>query len=93
LAPVLLGTWFVLFFGLAGYFLEYYRLYLVGVMYALPEIVLTYSNELLGVNPGFLAWLLPALLILVIGVIHLARFVRNHPVPQIPSPELNDEAH
>ena len=92
LAPILLGTWFVLFFGLAGYFLEYHRLYLVGVLYALPEIVMTYSNELLGVNPGYLAWLLPAAVILIIGAIHLARFVRDHPVPQIPNSELNDEA-
>jgi hypothetical protein len=92
LAPILLGTWFVLFFGLAGYFLEYHRLYLVGVLYALPEIVMTYSNELLGINPGYLAWLLPASLILIIGAIHLARFVRDHPVPQIPNSELNDEA-
>ena len=93
LAPVLLGMWFVLFFGLAGYFLEYHRLYLVGVLYALPEIVLTYSNELLGFNPGYLAWLLPASLILIIGAVHLAQFVRDHPVPQIPNSELNDEAH
>jgi hypothetical protein len=92
LAPILLGTWFVLFFGLAGYFLEYHRLYLVGVLYALPEIVMTYSNELLGINPGYLAWLLPASLILIIGAIHLARFVRDHPVPQIPNSGLNDEA-
>ena len=92
LAPILLGTWFVLFFGLAGYFLEYHRLYLVGVLYALPEIVMTYSNELLGINPGYLAWLLPAAVILIIGAIHLARFVRDHPVPQIPNSELNDEA-
>ena len=92
LAPILLGTWFVLFFGLAGYFLEYHRLYLVGVLYALPEIVMTYSNELLGINPGYLAWLLPASLILIIGAILLARFVRDHPVPQIPNSGLNDEA-
>jgi hypothetical protein len=91
LGPVLLGTWFVLFFGLAGYFLEYHRLYLVGVMYALPEIVLTYSNVLLGVNPGFLAWLLPAGVILVIGAVHLRRFIHQHPVPQLPETELNDE--
>lgn len=68
-------------FGLAAYFLRFHRLYLIGVMFAvcIPlDILLT---ELTNQDLTFVAFGLPALVILVVGGVVLARFLRKYSKP------------
>ena len=71
----------IIVFSLAAYFLRFKRLYLIGVMFAIAvplDIVLTAltHRDLTPVAFGF-----PALVILVVGVLALARFLRKYPKP------------
>lgn len=92
LLPVAISLLFLIFFSLAAYYLEYERLYIIAGMFALPEILLLLFNELWGIHIGFLAWALPASVVLLMGLITLLRFHRDYPVLEIPTGELtNDE--
>ena len=85
LAPVAISLLLLVFFSLAAYYLDYERLYIIAVMFALPEILLLLFEELWGIHIGFLAWALPAALVLVMGLITLLRFLRDYPVLEIPA--------
>ena len=70
----------LLVFGLMGYFLEFERLYFIGLVYAivLPlDAILQKTTELRIVPYMFL---FAGLLIVAVGVIYLTRFLRNFPV-------------
>jgi len=72
----------LLVFGLMGYFLEFERLYFIGLVYAivLPlDFILRKIAELQIVPFMFL---FAGLLIMVVGVIYLARFLQNYPIIQ-----------
>jgi len=71
----------ILVFGLAAYFLEFERLYLIGVLYALPLPLLILIDELTGIDLGFWATAFPASAILLIGLIVLIRFLHAYPIP------------
>jgi hypothetical protein len=67
-------------FSLGAYFLDFNRLYLVGVMYALPVPLDIMFHELVGMDLTFFAFAVPAAVILLIGTVVLIRFLRNNPV-------------
>lgn len=56
-------------FSLGAYFLDYERLYLIGVLYALPVPVDFWLHELTGINLGFIAFAVPAAVILIIELV------------------------
>lgn len=72
---------FLIFFSLMAYLLEFRRLYLYGVLFALQEIVGVGLRDLAGINSGFFIGAAVASVIpLVIGAIVFARFIRENPV-------------
>jgi hypothetical protein len=84
LQVIIPGVWAVnmlVVFSLGAYFLDFERLYLIGVMYALPVPVDFLLKELAGVNLGFIAFAVPAGVILIIGVAVFVRFLRDYPIP------------
>jgi hypothetical protein len=75
-------------FSLGAYFLDVERLYFIGLMYALPIPMDMLQRGLVGVDLTFLAFGIPAVVVLVMGGIVLRRFLRNHPIPvEAPSGE------
>lgn len=87
-SPFLLGLFFLIFFSVAAFFLEYKRLYLIGVMFAVPEPALAVFQQFWGIHLGFLAFAVPAVVVIIIGLVVLLRFLREYPVPAIPSGEM-----
>jgi hypothetical protein len=72
----------LLVFGLMGYFLQFERLYFIGLLYAivLPlDFILKKSTEL-RIAPYMFA--LAGFIIVAVGVIFLRRFLQNYPVIQ-----------
>ena len=72
----------LLVFGLMGYFLEFERLYFIGLVYAivLPlDAILRKTTELRIVPYMFV---FAGFLIIVIGTVYLTRFLHNYPVIQ-----------
>ena len=72
----------LLVFGLMGYFLEFERLYFIGLVYAvvLPiDFILRKTTELRIVPYMFVT---AGLLIVAVGIFYLVRFLQNYPVIQ-----------
>jgi hypothetical protein len=76
-------------FSLGAYLLDFKRLYLYSVLYALPVPLDILARDLWGVELGPLAFIASALVMLTIGTMMLIRFVRAHPAPQRPLEEPN----
>jgi hypothetical protein len=77
----------IIVFGLGAYFLEFKRLYFIGVMYALAipfDIVL---HEFAGIDISYVAFGAPAVAILVVGLVVFVRFLRDYPIPAGPASE------
>ena len=71
----------IIVFSLAAYFLRFYRLYLIGVMFAIAvplDIVLT---ALTHQDLTFVAFGIPAMIILIMGGVVLVRFLRKYSIP------------
>jgi hypothetical protein len=85
LLPAVWALNMLIVFGLGAYFLEFNRLYLHAVLYALPVPVDFLVRELTGVNLGYIAFTVPALIILLVGGVVLARFLRDYPLPEPPA--------
>ena len=67
-------------FSLGAYFLEFNRLYLIGVMYALPVPLDIVFHEFAGIDLTFFAFAVPAAVILLMGTVVFIRFPRDYPV-------------
>ena len=70
----------IIVFSLAAYFLRFNRLYVIGAMFAVAvplDIVLTALTKR---DLSFVAFGIPAMVILIMGIVVLARFVRKYPV-------------
>ena len=68
-------------FSLGAYFLNFNRLYAYGVLYALAVPIDAMLNRFLDIDISFIAFGIPAAIILLIGLIVFARFLRDYPVP------------
>ena len=80
-------------FGLGAYFLEFERLYLVGLMYALAVPLDEALTALLHLDLTFLAFGLPAAVILVTGLVVFVRFLRAYPLPREEHPPAERVVH
>lgn len=78
--PTLWAVNMLVVFGAMGYFLDYQRLYFIGLMYAitvpLDEIFIT----LTGLRIGLFLFFGFGSLIVAVGLFYLLRFLRNYPV-------------
>lgn len=71
----------IIVFSLLAHYLDCRRLFLYGVLFALPVPVDMLANELLGVKLIFFALAVAAAIMLVIGAVLLVRFLRDYPLP------------
>jgi len=82
LMPAIWALNMLVVFGLMGYFLDFQRLYFIGLLYAitipLNEILLTQA----GIRVGSYLFLAFGLIIAAVGVVYLIRFLCNYPVAQ-----------
>ena len=67
-------------FSLGAYFLDFSRLYLIGVMYALPVPLDILFRKLADIDLSFMAFGVPAMVILVVGLVVFVRFLRDYPL-------------
>lgn len=76
----------MLVFGLAGYFLDFNRLYLIGAMYALSFPIDILIREIWDTDRwAFYAYAIPALIVLAVGVYFLVNFLQRYPIHQEPA--------
>jgi len=68
-------------FSLGAYFLNFTRLYLIGVMYAIPVPLDITFHELADIDITAVAVGTPAVVVLVIGTVLFVRFLREYPLP------------
>ena len=68
-------------FSLGAYFLDFSRLYLIGVMYALAVPLDIMFRQLTDIDLSFIAFGVPAMVILIVGSVMLVRFLREYPLP------------
>jgi hypothetical protein len=69
-------------FSLGAYFLDFNRLYLIGIMYALPVPLDIMFHEFADIDLTFIAFGFPATVILLIGTVVFVRFLRDYPIPE-----------
>ncbi|MFQ6036208.1 MAG: hypothetical protein ACE5NM_10250 [Sedimentisphaerales bacterium] len=71
----------IIVFSLLAYYLDCTRLYVYGVLFALPVPVDMVVKEFVGVNLSPIAIAIPAIVMLVIGTVLLVRFLCDYPFP------------
>ena len=69
--------------GLAAYILDYPRLYLIALLFAIPLPITILVKRTLGLEVDFYAFTVPALIIICMGLFYLMRFMRQHPVVEM----------
>jgi hypothetical protein len=67
-------------FSLGAYFLDFNRLYLIGVMYALPVPLDIMFHKFASMDLTFFAIGVPAMVILLMGTVVLVRFLLDYPL-------------
>jgi hypothetical protein len=78
LLPAIWVSNMIVVFSLAAFFLRYKRLYLIGVMFAIAVPLDIVLRKLTHRDLSFVAFGLPALVILIMGSIVLVRFLRKY---------------
>ncbi len=90
---VMIGTLWVVnvlaVFGLAGYWLQFRRLYLIGAMYAISVPLDMFVTKTFDIDIALYTFGIPALVILVVGTVVLVRFVRS--TPPLPPVDMAEE--
>ncbi|MBN1313627.1 MAG: hypothetical protein JXB30_19650 [Anaerolineae bacterium] len=80
----------IVFFSLGAYLLDFSRLYLIGILYALPVPTDHLLHRLFGLDLSSLAFGLPGLTAVVMGLVVMIRFMREYPIPHVPEEEVVD---
>ena len=80
--PVVMAASILLFFGLTAYILDYRRMYLIGILYAMGVggIMLYVIEDL---DAGIAAAAAAVAFILIMGTVTLVRWMHRHPIPVI----------
>lgn len=68
----------LLVFGLMGYFLDFERMYFIGLVYAIVLPLDFLLKEIGTPNKPFM-FFMAGILIITVGVVYLVRFLRNYP--------------
>ena len=70
----------IIVFSLGAYFLDFSRLYLIGLMYALAVPLDIVFRKFSDIDLSFIAFGAPAMVILIVGLVVFARFLRDYPL-------------
>jgi hypothetical protein len=81
IVPIFWTVNMLVLFSLAAYFLNYRRLYIIGFLYAIAVPADKIMRQLLHIELSVVAFGVPAMIILIIGVVVLVRFLRKYPFP------------
>ena len=73
-------TTMLVVFSFAAYFLNYRRLYVIGIMYAIAIPADKILRQFLDIDLTVLAFGIPALVIIIMGFIVLSRFLKKYPL-------------
>jgi hypothetical protein len=84
LFPVVYALNMLIVFGLGAFFLDFPRLYLIAVLFALPVPLNAVLKNYLHVDLIFYAFAVPALMIVCMGIFYLVRFLRENPIREAP---------
>ena len=68
-------------FGLMAYFMDFPRLYIIGMLYAVTVPIAGALREFAEIDVGYIVFGIAAAIILVMGLVILSRFLRDHPLP------------
>ena len=77
-------------FSLMACFLDFSRLYVIGVMYAIAVPLDIMQREFASIDLTFAAFGVPAAVILLMGAVVFIRFLRKYPLPAEGSLDGND---
>ncbi|UCF71614.1 MAG: hypothetical protein JSW49_04910 [candidate division WOR-3 bacterium] len=77
--PIFWTVNMLVLFSLAAYFLNYRRLYIIGFLYAVAVPADKIMRQLLHIDLSVIAFGVPALAILIMGFVVLARFLKKYP--------------
>jgi hypothetical protein len=77
--PMVWVVTMLIVFSLAALFLNYRRLFVIGILYAVAVPADKIMRQLLHIDLTVLAFGVPALVILIMGFIVLARFLKKYP--------------
>jgi MFS family permease len=81
-APGVMTASILLFFGLTAHILDYHRMYLIGILYAVGVGgIMLYVME--QFDAGIAAAAIAVAFILIMGTVTLVRWLRRHPIPLI----------
>lgn len=92
IVPVFWTVNMLVLFSLAAYFLNYARLYIIGFLYAIAVPADKILRQILHIDLSVVAFGVPAMIILIMGVVVLVRFLRKYSIPSddFPSKEIKD---
>lgn len=79
LFPLLYAANMLIVFGLMAYFMDFERLYFIGMMYALPVPLDRWLYTSYGINLDYLLFATPAALIVAVGIWYFVRFLKAYP--------------
>jgi hypothetical protein len=90
LPPVIWMVLFITGFSLAAYFLDFSRLYLYGVLYAisLPTRIILKQNPDLG-SVSLIVYFVSGSVMVLIGAVLFIRFLRKYPLPAVAASDGN----
>ncbi len=82
LFPLIFALNALLVFGLIGYFTSFERLYYIGVLFALPVPIDQWLYDSYGINLDYILFLIPAAIIIGVGIWYFIRFLKSYPPVQ-----------
>ena len=75
------------FFAIAAWYKDYPRLYIIGFFYAISEVIYVFlENKGIVMGRGLLAYGVPGLMILIMGILSLFKFLKKYPKIEIGAP-------
>lgn len=69
----------ILVFSLLAYYMDFSRLYLYGVLFALPVLIVAVIRQFTSLNLGLVAFAIPGIAMLTVGIVLLVRFLHDYP--------------
>lgn len=73
----MMAVWIAVIFGVLAYYLDFWRLFAYGLLFAMSEVL----SGLFGGYTGAMAQAISGIAVLLIGLFVLARFLRKYPQP------------
>lgn len=79
LAPVAWAANSIIVFSLLAYYMDFTRLYLYGMLFALPVPFDMAIKQFTGLNLSPIAFAVPGIAMLTVGIVYLVRFLHDYP--------------